>query len=202
MIRSLYYLKAMGYDFADRARLGPQKIDHFKALYSSVSSCTLCNFYKSRKHPLMERAEKSVKLLILDTHAQKSENESGLLLNGSKGEILQRYLKDALGIGRDEFYLSYVFKCFSGGNHDDFSLQSCLPFFWNEIEIIRPKILLCLGEYAFRALGFSDFSSTRGGIFAHKNFFILASFSLEFLDKNPSQKKEFVSDLMKIKGYL
>lgn len=202
MIRTLHYLKAMGYDFVDKSNLSQKKTDSFQTLYSSVSNCTLCNFYKARKHALMEQKQKNVKLFILDTHAQKKENESGILLSGSKGELLQDYLKDTLGLVRDEFYVSYIFKCFSSGKNDDFSLQSCLPFFWNEIELIQPKILLCLGEYVFKALGFSNFNSTRGGIFTYKNFFVLASFSLEFLDRNPSQKKEFINDLMKIKGYL
>lgn len=202
MIRSLHYLKAMGYNFIEKTHPKQKKINDFKSLYLNASTCTLCNFSKLRKHSLMEKKQRSVKLFILGNCAQKSENESGILLESHRGKLLQNEIKNTLRLDRDEFYFSYLFKCFSDGKNDDFSLQSCLPFFWSELELIQPKILLCLGEYVFRSLGFSNFNDIRGEIFPYKNFFILTSFSLEFLERNPSKKEHFINDLMKIKGYL
>ncbi|WP_279042825.1 uracil-DNA glycosylase family protein [Campylobacter helveticus] len=202
MIRSLHYLKAMGYHFSPQNISKINTIDDFKTLRNKVSVCTLCNFSKTRRKILMEERLKSCKLFILDTHASKNENENGILLQSKKGEFLVNSIEKTLNLSRDEFYFSYIFKCFSANKNDDFALHSCLPFLLNEIKLIKPKILLCLGEYALKSLGFKDFKTLRGELFAYENFFILASFDGEFLERNPSFKEEFFKDLKKIKGLL
>ncbi|MBZ7935721.1 hypothetical protein H2279_03555 [Campylobacter sp. B0100352/1] len=203
MIRSLYYLKAMGYNFTDnKPHKILSKIKNFEDLRSNVQKCNLCHFSKFRRFTLMENQLKPVNLMILDTFGQKIENENGCILESKKGKTLQSYIYNILGLKKEQFYFSYLFKCFSNGKFDDFSLQSCLPFFWNEVELLQPKFILCLGEYAFNSLGFSDFNALRGEIFTHKDFFFMASFELEFIEKNPSYEKKFIEDLKKIKGFL
>ena len=202
MIRELHYLKAMGYDFIDENLKNDFWIKNFKELQNSVQNCTLCHFSKTRKHSLIEKEQKQVKLLILASFAQKSENESGILLDSSRGKKLKKLLQEIIGLNRENFYFSYLFKCFSYSKFDNFSLQSCLPFFWSELKLIKPKIILCLGEYAFEGLGFKDFKALRGEIFAYENFFIMPSFELEFIEKNPSYEKDFINDLKKLKGFL
>lgn len=202
MIRSLYYLKAMGYNFTDKPSNIQPKIKNFENLRSNIQKCNLCHFSKFRRFTLMENQLKPVNLMILDTFGQKIENENGYILESKKGKTLQSYIYNILGLKKEQFYFSYLLKCFSNGKFDDFSLQSCLPFFWNEVELLQPKFVLCLGEYAFNSLGFSDFNALRGEIFTHKNFFFMASFDLEFIEKNPSYKKDFMEDLKKIKGFL
>ncbi|MGH2327413.1 uracil-DNA glycosylase family protein [Campylobacter taeniopygiae] len=202
MIRSLYYLKAMGYNFTDKPSNIQPKIKNFENLRSNIQKCNLCHFSKFRRFTLMENQLKPVSLMILDTFGQKIENENGCILESKKGKTLQSYIYNILGLKKEQFYFSYLFKCFSNGKFDDFSLQSCLPFFWNEVELLQPKFVLCLGEYAFNSLGFSDFNTLRGEIFTHKKFFFMASFDLEFIEKNPSYEKDFMEDLKKIKGFL
>lgn len=202
MIRDLYYLKAIGYHFLEELPHKRKYNINFKNLNNNIKQCTLCHFSKNRKHSLMEKEQKNNNLMILASHADKSENESGILLNSSKGSLLKKYLKLYLNLEEKDFYFSYLFKCFSYGKNDDFSLQSCLPFFYDELNLIRPKILLCLGEYAFKSLGLKDFNILRGEIFSYQNFFILPSFELEFIEKNPSYEKKFIEDLIKLKGFL
>ncbi|EFV4209826.1 hypothetical protein HRB65_000099 [Campylobacter jejuni] len=202
MIRSLYYLKAMGFNFVDTHTNHFEQVQNFQELKQLVSSCTLCQFSKTRKFSLMEPKIKNAKLLILDVFGQKSENESGILLNSKKGEKLKHYIYQILGLCDEDFYFSYLFKCFCNGKFDDFSLQSCLPFFWNELKLIQPAFLLCLGEYTFKSLGFKDYHILKGEVFAYKNFFIMPSYDLDFIEKNPSYVKNFIQDLKKIKGFL
>ncbi|EJA8518776.1 hypothetical protein MU007_001942, partial [Campylobacter upsaliensis] len=113
MIRSLHYLKAMGYDFSPQNFSKLDSLDDFKTLRDKIATCTLCNFSKTRKKILMEERLKPCKLFILDTHASQNENESGILLQSKKGKFLFNSLEKILNLSRDEFYFSYIFKCFS-----------------------------------------------------------------------------------------
>lgn len=201
-IRSLYYLKAIGYDFNDEFLAFKQDSSSFEELKNNVKNCTLCYFSKKRKHSLIESDFKKAKLMVLSTHASDIENKNGKVFSSTKMQNLKNYLKENLKLGEKEIYFSYLFKCFSSGKNDDFSLQSCLPFFFDEFELIKPKILLCLGEYSLKALGFENFSTLKGEIFSYKNSFILPSFELDFLERNPSYRQDFIEDLKKIKGFL
>lgn len=201
-IRNLHYLKSFGYEFVSKELNFTNKESDFAHLRASVSRCELCSLSKKRHHSLIEPHLKPAKLMILDTFADKSEDESGSLLLSNKGEKLLNLLKTALNLSQDEFFLSYVYKCFSGGKNDASALSSCLPYFWSEFCLVKPRVLLVLGEDSFENLGFDDFKKLRGELFTHLKAWVMPTFSVEFIIKNPSFELEFLNDLSKIKGLL
>ena len=201
-IRNLHYLKSFGYEFVSKELNFQSKESDFANLRASVSRCELCALSKKRHHSLIEPHLKPAKLMILDTFADKDEDKSGILLASQKGEKLLFLLKSVLNLSSDEIFVSYVYKCFSGGKNDAFALSSCLPYFWSEFKLIKPRVLLVLGEDSFVNLGFDDFKRLRGEVFTHLKAWVLPSFSLEFIIKNPSFEQEFIKDLSKIKGLL
>lgn len=201
-IRNLHYLKSFGYEFVSKELNFTSKESDFAHLRASVSRCELCSLSKKRHHSLIEPHLKPAKLMILDTFADKSEDESGSLLLSNKGEKLLNLLKTALNLSQDEIFLSYVYKCFSGGKNDASALSSCLPYFWSEFCLIKPRVLLVLGEDSFENLGFDDFKKLRGELFTHLKAWVMPTFSVEFIIKNPSFELEFLNDLSKIKGLL
>lgn len=201
-IRNLHYLKSFGYEFVSKELNFTSKESDFAHLRASVSRCELCSLSKKRHHSLIEPHLKPAKLMILDTFADKSEDESGSLLLSNKGEKLLKLLKTALNLSQDEIFLSYVYKCFSGGKNDANALSSCLPYFWSEFCLVKPRVLLVLGEDSFENLGFDDFKRLRGELFTHLKAWVMPTFSVEFIIKNPSFELEFLNDLSKIKGLL
>lgn len=201
-IRNLHYLKSFGYEFVSKELNFTSKESDFAHLRASVSRCELCSLSKKRHHSLIEPRLKPAKLMILDTFADKSEDESGSLLLSNKGEKLLNLLKTALNLSQDEIFLSYVYKCFSGGKNDAGALSSCLPYFWSEFCLVKPRVLLVLGEDSFENLGFDDFKKLRGELFTHLKAWVMPTFSVEFIIKNPSFEREFLNDLSKIKGLL
>lgn len=201
-IRNLHYLKSFGYEFVDK-ELPIQEIkSDFMELRKDISVCELCALSKKRKNALVEPFLKQSKLMVLDSFADKNEDESGILLNSRKGKKLLNLIKAVLDLKQDEIYISYVYKCFSGNKNDALALSLCLPYFWAEFRLIKPSVLLILGEDSFINLGFEDFARLRGELWTYKNSWIMPSFDIDFILKNPSYEKEFVKDLNKIKGLL
>lgn len=201
-IRNLHYLKSFGYEFVSK-ELKIQSIQSdFVYLKASIAHCELCVLSKKREHSFIEPYFKQAKLMIVDSFASKDENKSGVLLNSTKGEKLLNTLKKVLELDQNEVYMSYVYKCFSGGKNDALALKQCLPYFWAEFKLVKPRVLLILGEDSFVNLGFDDFKRLRGELFTHKNVWMMPSFDIDFILKNPSCEKEFINDLNKIKGLL
>ncbi|TQR34676.1 hypothetical protein DMB92_01575 [Campylobacter sp. MIT 99-7217] len=201
-IRGLYYLKAFGYEFID-SHLSFQNEDlDFYQLKAQIANCSLCTLSKKRKCSVLDKMKKPCKLMIVDSFISKSENDSGVILNSNKGLNLKTMLKESLFLHEEEYYMSYVLKCFSANKNDDFALKQCLPYWFNEFYLLCPKVVLILGQNSFECLGFKDFSLLRGELFSYKNSWIMSTFDLDFIAKNPSFKQDFLADLQKIKGLL
>lgn len=201
-IRNLHYLKSFGYEFVSKELKFQSIQSDFVNLKASVTHCELCVLSKKREKPLIETELKRAKVMIVDSFAGKDESKSGILLACDKGEKLLNAIKSTLGLGKGEIYMSYIYKCFCGGKNDALARQQCLPYLWREFELIKPRVLLVLGEESFENLGFDDFKRLRGELFTHKNAWVLPTFSVEFVLKNPSFEREFINDLNKIKGLL
>lgn len=202
-LKELHYLKAFGYEFLEQKTHTLNLGQDFKDLYLKVSNCELCAFSKRRKHCLLPQSlKKEKKLLILKTFVSRAENESGEILSSKNDQILKNSLKTYTQLEQEDFYLSYVLKCFSDCCADEQALSFCLPYFFDELSLVRPKLILCLGELCFKWLGFDNFKSLRGQIITFHNALLMPSFDLDFLSKNPSYYNEFIKDLTKLKGYL
>lgn len=201
-LKVLHYLKAFGYEFIDKnLHFSSSKENDFLELKQRIEACRLCQLSKKRQHSLIANKFEKTKLMILDSFASKSENESGILLNSMKGRKLLELLKEHLKLEAHDFYLAYVYKCFTSQN-DAFALKQCLPYFWAEFKLCSPKILLILGKESFENIGFDEYESLKGELFSHQNTWVLPSFDVDFILKNPSFEKDFIKDLNKIKALL
>ncbi|NDJ26411.1 hypothetical protein GW575_00365 [Campylobacter sp. MIT 19-121] len=201
-LRSLHYLKAFGYEFIDKELdFMPQSKD-YEELRLKVQNCQLCPLSKRRRFCIMQNTFKHYGLMVVGDFLSTSENDSKTLLNSAEGIKLKLLLKENLGLEREDFYMSYIYKCYSQNKDDDFALKQCLPYLFDELFFINPKIILCLGKQSFYHLGFEDFTRLRGEILHFKQSLIMPSFDIKFILKNPSFEQEFIKDLTKLKAFL
>ncbi|WP_300702535.1 uracil-DNA glycosylase family protein [uncultured Campylobacter sp.] len=201
MLRALYYLKAFGYDFFEKAD-EDYKYTSYENLKEQIYSCELCSYSKKRKHIFFPRKKKDMKIFIIDSFIKKSENENGIFMSSTQNTKLKTLLKQHLNLEEKDYYISYIYKCFCDEKNDDFALKQCVPYVFAELSLLKPDFILCLGENAFNALGFSDFKRLRGEFFIFFNAWFLPSFDINFITKNPSLEENFIDDLNKIKTFL
>ncbi|MCW1360204.1 uracil-DNA glycosylase family protein [Campylobacter sp. CCS1377] len=200
-IKDLYYLRAFGYEFIEQDIYNQTLTNDQKTLYHQVLQCKLCHLSKQKKHAMIEKHIQHKALMIVSDFADKNENESGELLDSKWGEKLKYLLKKYLNLDRKDFYMSYIFKCFNAYK-DTSSLQTCIPYWFNEFALVAPKIVLCLGKDTFCHFGFENFTKLRGEIFAFNNSLFMPNFDMDYLVKNPSSEAVFIQDLHKLKGIL
>ena len=86
-------------------------------------------------------------------------------------------------------------------------MQSCLPYLKKEIEILDPKLIVCLGATALEGiLGKSkQITKHRGQVFDYpynRKIKVLLTYHPAYILRNPGAEKEFVEDLNKIKELL
>ncbi len=105
-------------------------------------------------------------VMVLAQSPGQNEDEQGTPLVGASGVLADSYL-DVLGLKSEDVYLTNIVKCRplkkGGGNRDPHAVEikACWPHFEREIELVNPRLILCMGKIAFETL-FTDQSFASG----------------------------------------
>ena len=127
------------------------------------------------------------------------EDASGLPFVGKAGQLLTRMLA-AIGLSRSDVYIANVVKCRPPDNRPPApdEVVACRPYLREQIEILRPELLLLLGNSAARAVLGTDrgITSIRGRIaVSPEGWRTLPTYHPSYLDRTPSAKREAWLDL-------
>lgn len=133
--------------------------DHYlKKLNDAITSCYGCSLKKFNCGPLFGRGSMSADVMLVLEIPDCEEVTSG---NPFTGRVKENYAKflEASGLTTDEYYATYFMKCARGMDMPDESdFLKCKKFFLQEMEIIRPKIVMTMGHYCSKYIieHFSD----------------------------------------------
>ncbi len=211
LLKQLYWLRQLGYRYTDITLpkydisnlVLPHTID---ALARQAASCHLCELSKSRHNAVFGKGSLKAKLFIVGEAPSAAEDSNGEIFAGRAGELLDAMIGNVIGLRRDEVYLSNLVKChpLNGQSPTATQIHTCLAYLKKEIEIIRPRIVVALGENAYHYLTGeqSDISKVRGTIKQMGNYSVIPTYHPGYLLRNPSAKKEAFADLKLIKSLL
>jgi len=178
----------------------------FDALQNVVKSCQLCMLSKTRKNIVFGRGNPKAKLMIIGEAPGEQEDLQGVPFVGEAGKLLDKMLKNAVGLKEEDFYIANILKCRPPNNRkpQDLEANLCIGYLLRQIEIIEPKIIFCLGSTAFSHLlkNKTTISKARGKIFYFNKIPVLPSFHPSYLLRNPSAKSLSYSDCLLLKDLL
>jgi DNA polymerase len=133
------------------------------------------------------------------------EDVQGIPFVGRAGQLLTKII-EAIGLTRDEVYIANVIKCRppENRNPDPDEVETCEPFLFRQIEIIKPKVIVALGKFGSQALLKTDapISRLRGRIFDYRGAKLVPTFHPAYLLRNPSSKREVWEDMKLVKTLL
>jgi len=112
-------------------------------------------------------------------------------------------LLDALMIKKEDYYIGNIVKCRPPGNRVPFDeeAEKCLPFLRNQVALIRPKIIVCLGSTAMKYIIDKNAKITqiRGNWIERKGYWIMPTFHPAALLRDESKKILMWEDFKKVK---
>ena len=123
---------------------------------------------------------------------------------GPVGQLLEKILA-AIGLKRDECYLTNVVKIISTGDEiTPEMLKFFTPFLHRELTAIKPKIIVSLGNTPTKALLNTKKSITqmRGEFFNYNGMKLLPTFNPAYLLRDPSKKREVWEDMKMVRDFL
>lgn len=147
----------------------------------------------------------SARLMFVGEAPGAREDETGIPFVGAAGKLLDRYL-GAVGIDRESVYIANILKCRPPANRDPLPAEqdACIGFLREQLQLIRPKIIVCLGRIAAMRLIKPDFRITREhGVFFQKNGFTMcAVYHPAALLRDPGKKEDMYMDMKAIAAVL
>ena len=209
-LHRLLCYKAFGYRYIDAGILSEDErfFESIDTLSHSVQNCALCALAKTRTHALIPSGDKSAKLMIISQTPTLAEDESGVAFSGNLGEKFRASLKEFCDLEIDQVYSTFLIKCAltKGKKLTSETILKCAPYLIDEIKILRPKVVLTLGELCAKVVlkngDLPDIRIIHGSTFKEAGITFIPTFDLNFLSQNPSQIPLFHDDLRKIKEFL
>ena len=132
----------------------------------------------------------------------EQEDLSGTPFVGRAGQLLDKFLY-AVDIDREDVYIANILKCRPPKNRDPLPAEedACIDYLREQVRLVKPKIIVCLGRIAAMKLIKPDFKITKehGEWFEKGNFLMTAVYHPALLLRDPRRKEEMLIDMKKIK---
>ncbi len=181
--------------------------DDWPMLQQKVADCTACELHLSRSNPVFGTGNRQAELLMIGDAPEKQEDLKGEPFLGPAGHLLNEMLF-ALGFCRDQVYMTNAIKCFSaeGRRPSSLEIESCVQFVFQQIRLVRPKLILCLGAVSSQCLLGSKepIGRLRGRLYVQQDtgLPLVATYHPAYLLRNPLKKNVVWRDLLLVKKQL
>ncbi len=179
-----------------------QNSDSIDQLYSMIHDCQKCTLGKTRNKFVFGVGNPNAHAMLIGEAPGADEDAQGEPFVGRAGKLLNDILK-AVNLKREEVYIANILKCRPPGNRDPqpLEMETCIPYLHKQIELIKPKIILCLGRVAANGLLNKKLSlgDLRNSVYEFNGIKVMATYHPAALLRNPNWKRGCWEDVQKFK---
>lgn len=171
--------------------------------------CTRCPLATGRTQVVFGVGDPHADLLFVGEGPGREEDLRGEPFVGRSGQLLDRLLAEELGIGRDRVYIANVVKCRPPGNRDPLpeEVAACRPWLEGQIDLIAPKVVVTLGNFAARLLldTTEGIKALRGRSYPFGDAFVVPTYHPSYVLRSGSAGEAMAgirADLVRAKEHL
>jgi len=179
-----------------------EKSESLDELNSLICNCTKCVLHKGRNKFVFGSGNPNADVMVIGEGPGAEEDKQGLPFVGRAGQLLTDILK-AIKFSRDEVFIGNIVKCRPPDNRTPLpeEMDTCIPYLAKQIELIKPKLILCLGLTAAKGLlkKKDSLTSLRGQVFEYEGIKTMVTFHPAALLRNPNWKKDCWVDVQKFR---
>jgi len=197
-----------------RVTESPEVIDQLGPLQRQVVACVKCpHLARSRTQTVFGVGNPNAELMFVGEAPGADEDAQGEPFVGRAGQLLTRII-ETMGFARSDVYIANVLKCRpdmpagAPGNRapTPIEMQTCLPYLREQIEIIRPKVLVALGAVAVEGLlgTRGTMREMRGRWHSFNETPLMITYHPAYLLRNqaPSEKRKVWEDMLQVLEHL
>lgn len=123
-------------------------------LEREAAGCTRCPLAASRTTVVFGVGDPAADLMFVGEGPGREEDLRGEPFVGRSGQLLDRLVREELGLARGQVYIANVVKCRPPGNRDPHpeEVAACRPYLERQIALVAPRVVVTLGNFAARLL--------------------------------------------------
>lgn len=168
--------------------------------------CKKCGLCEGRTHVVFGTGNRESKVLFVGEGPGEQEDLQGQPFVGRSGQLLDKML-DAVGLDRAKnIYIGNIVKCRPPKNRDPLpeEQEMCIGWLRNQVALMRPKVIVCLGRIAAMKLIRPDFKITRehGQFFEKSGVLMMATLHPAALLRDPNKKPDAFEDFLRLREKL
>jgi uracil-DNA glycosylase family 4 len=118
-----------------------------------ASTCIRCRLSQGRTQVVFGVGDPHADVMFIGEGPGYHEDKQGEPFVGAAGQLLTRLLAE-IGLQREDVYITNVVKCRPPGNRDPLpdEIEACRPYLEGQLELIRPRLIVTLGNFATRVM--------------------------------------------------
>ena len=139
-----------------------RQLTELEAFGLQVAGCTRCRLSQGRTQVVFGAGDPDADLLFVGEAPGFHEDKQGYPFVGQAGKLLDKLLA-GIGLTREDVYIANVLKCRPPGNRDPGSdeIEACEGHLFRQIELISPRVVATLGNFATKLLSGKPHGITR-----------------------------------------
>ncbi len=172
--------------------------DTLEEINEEVKNCRKCKLCNNRKNTVFGTGNPKCKIMFIGEGPGADEDSTGIPFVGKAGKLMnQAFL--SLGIERNDVYIANIVKCRPPNNRnpEKDEAKSCMDYLRNQVLVIKPKIIVLLGNVALKNILGEEYGITksRGKWIEKKGILYMPTFHPAALLRNEGLKIDFWNDL-------
>ncbi len=184
----------------------PVRPDDMSRISAAIHQCTACLLGGMRKNAVPGEGSSHPDLVVIGEAPGGNEDATGRPFVGAAGQYLDKWLK-AIGLSReDNVFIGNVIKCRPPNNRDphEDEISSCFHFLTEQLELLKPRAILCVGRFAGRKLSGQEtgMNKMRGKVYTFRDIPVVVTYHPSAVLRNPDLRRPVWDDLQLISNVL
>ena len=192
-------------DSTDEDAEGVGNMLSWEQLEQTCSRCSTCGLCQTRNNVVFGVGRKNADILFVGEGPGEQEDLKGEPFVGAAGHLLDDMLS-IIDLNRENVYIANIVKCRPPRNRDpeEQEQEACIGYLRNQVALIEPKVIVCLGRVAAKKLIDPDYRITRehGSWICRNGIWMTAIYHPSALLRDVSKRPETFDDLLTIRKKL
>lgn len=183
----------------------PQTSDSIETIRADIGDCKRCPLFSGRTQIVHSTGNTGARLMFVGEAPGADEDAQGFPFVGRAGQLLTKII-ESIGFKREEVFIGNINRCRPPGNRQPTlaEAETCRPFLQREIAVVRPSVIVVLGNTAAQNLLNTKvgISKIRGKFQDYLGVKLMPTFHPAYLLRDPHKKREVWEDMKKVREYL
>lgn len=173
------------------------------ALYEECIHCQKCGLAETRTNVVFGEGARDAEVMFIGEGPGEQEDRTGRPFVGRAGQLLDDMLA-MIDLKREKVFIGNMVKCRPPQNRDPLNIEqeAYIGYLRNQVALLKPKIIVCLGRIAAMKLIKEDFKITRehGQWLEKAGVWMMAMYHPSALLRDPRKRPESFEDLKSLQA--